>query len=169
MVFIQNLSTTIPQNAFNDAVVEFSEVTAIKARIEVVDFDFFEISVMNGQFYFNFKEIFKTLINQNLFSDKLSISDGFIEDETLYKKPTVIFTTYDDLNVELDSKTFSYPILKSVIQIEDEPKLNNVLHEKWNDEYYFDVFEGFPFDITLFKNSNPFSVSISSNEGAEVS
>ena len=160
MNFIQNISTTIPQDAYNDAIVEFKEPNAVKARIEVYGFDFFEISGLNGYFYFNFKEVFKILINQNLFSDKLQIVDGFNEDATLFKKPIVNFKTYDQLNNVLASQTFGYKILKSVVQIEDEPQLQNILHEKWDDEFYFEVFEGYPFDITLYQNINPFTLSI---------
>lgn len=161
MNFIQNINPEYPLNAFNDAVVEFTEANATKATIEIVGLTSFEISGMNGYFYFNFKEAFKLIINQNLFSDKLQMVDGFVEDASLFKKVIVIFKTKGAANNEIDSKVFGYKVLKSVVQIEDDLKTRNILHDDFDGEYLFEVFEGFPFDITFYQNTNPFTLSVS--------
>lgn len=151
MNFIQNINTDYPLNAFNDAVVEFTEVNSVKAKIEVSGFDAFEISGLNGYYYFNFKEIFKVIINQNLFADSQTIVNGFNADSSLFKKVNVIFKTFDELNNILDTKTFAYKFKKSVVQIEDDTNQQLILHDEFEGIYNFDVYINLPFDFTIYK------------------
>lgn len=152
MIFLQNIENEYPLNAFNDNIVEFTEDDAVKAKIEVFGVGVFEITPLNGYFYFNFKEIFKVAINQNLFSDEINLIDGFIEDTSLFKNLDVKYETFDEELNLLDEKEFVYQIIKGVQQIEDDETKKNLLHEfSENNTFQLDIFEGFPFDITIFK------------------
>jgi hypothetical protein len=166
MIFTNNISQHNPINAFNDNIVEFRESVGVKATIKVNTVNNttyqFQISGYLGNFYFNLKEVFKAIINQDLFSDQYDYN-GVAIDYNAFEISTVEYKTYNADGNVLDTKTFTYYLLKSVFQIEDyDPNVNSFMHHPTDEGVVLDVFAGYPFDISFFhKIESLNSVSIS--------
>ncbi len=160
MNITRTIESNYPRNAYNNSVISFTEGNAIKASI-VISGNTFYITPFAASFFFNFKEVVKVLMNTNFFADKVITGNGFITDDYAFKKYPVTVKTYNANNAVIDTWNFNAKFLKSALQIEEEQKERIILHEDFNDEYYFDIWEGLPFHITLFKNVYPFTLEVS--------
>lgn len=166
MNFTQNLSTSLPLSAFNNSVVKFSETGAEYATIDITDQDLqFKISAIDDDFYFNFKEVFKYVINQNIFADNNTYGAIVYKDEDLFKEVEVTYKTYNDSDVLINTATYTYYILKYVNQIGDKTYISEgdnpiFLHHKHGvTSYTLDYFLGFPFSISVFKFDTAASIA----------
>lgn len=167
ITFTKSLSTTAFLNAFNNNVVEFAEIGSQKAII-ATSIGEFEITPFGNDYYFNFKEVFKRIINKNLFSDKNHVYNSTpSNDGNLFVKETINYKTFDSSGVQIDSQDFIYKVLKSVEQI-DEESHNQIFSESiFEDEVVFDMYEGFPFDFGVHF-FNPFTGDIELKRGSEI-
>jgi len=149
MIFIQNLNTDFPLNAFNDNIIEVEEPSAATLQIWVSGAGNFYVTGINGYFYFNFKEVFKVLVNENLFADDFDYTQ-IIRDSNLSHALQVNYSTINSEGIEVDGQEYNYRLLKSVHQIEEVASENLYLHHEHNDEITLDVFKGYPFDFTFY-------------------
>lgn len=155
MTFTQNLDTVNPLNAYNNNIVKFTEAAALYTVITVTsgsDSYSYSIKPINGEFYFDFKDTFKYIVNKDWFSDEFGYNFNDIDD-LLFKSVSVEYKSYDNSYQLINTQSFDYFITKSVVQIDDYLYvIESFMHfTDINLPYTFDVFEGFPFDMTFFQ------------------
>lgn len=167
-----------PLNAYNNSIVEFGvdEGTPRKAIIEVEGYNFEIAPSAQGEFYFNLKEIIKNLINFDQFSDDVEVRNGefVFLDENLFYFASVKYTVQLDDGAGL-SETRSYSYIKSVEQIVRK-KVNEIANEHLkilapcNDQTaHLTMFEGYPFDFSLWSDVNRSVTVRSRRTGMEIS
>ncbi len=173
-----------PLNAYNNSIVEFTLSQSIeidvnqasprKAIISVGGYNF-EIGLTEGVFYFNLKEVIENLINFDQFSDTIAVNNGVF----VYSDSNLSFETIIDFKVILndgtevnESKTYRY--IKSVEQVYRK-KVNEVADEKLkilspcNDQNaYLTMFEGYPFDFSLWSDETRIITIKNRRTGMEV-
>lgn len=161
MIFTSNLPTTTPLNGFNNNVVEFTETGSPKYAIITTPIAEFEIQAIPtifgySKFYFNFVEVFKNYINDNLFSEDPAMiyDDNILQYPSLFKSITVTYKTYNIFDVLIDTKTFTYKLFKSVVQVGQDYSNQIWMHDADdNGDVIFDVFSGYPFDFSFYLNA----------------
>lgn len=176
MIFTSNLPTATPLNAFNNNVVEFTESSLSLPKYAIITTPIaeFEIQAIPAigvyNFYFNFIEVFKNIINDDLFSDTLyPYGDNVNQWPYLWKSVPVTYETYNTSDVLIDTQTFTYQILKSVVQVGQDYSNQIWMHDTDdNGDVIFDVFSGYPFDFTIFLNSNFNSQILISGSGGSL-
>ena len=174
IVFSQALSESDVLNAFNNNIVKFDSDNAspaVKAKITIGSVDVIITPDPSGEFTYNFKTFFETLLNTNNFEDGI-VNEVFADDMTpqyvyedtnLYQSISVTYeVTLESGSTESTSKT--YNVTRSLLQLEDyrkghriasqslslmlpfnEPGANNIFHVTY--------FEGYPFDLPLWSDA----------------
>lgn len=161
MNITRSIETSYPIPVYNNSIISFHEPNAVKASIEINGLIFYITPRQpDVHFYFNFKEVVKVLMNPHLFADKSSIADGFVNDDYAFKKYSITVKTYNTSNAVMNTWNFNAKFLKSAQQIEESFVKRNILHDDFNGIYHFDIWEGLPFGITLFKNFYPFILEV---------
>ncbi|MFC5046307.1 hypothetical protein ACFSTE_13280 [Aquimarina hainanensis] len=164
MIEIFNEPKSRPVSAYNNCVLEFrvTDNTPVKAVVTINGFPFDRAPSPTGDFYFEFKKIAATLINQDHFSDKTEITDNrkyLIHDSHLHL----------ELNIEVcvkmidgteQIKELKYSLIKSVDQIVRK-KVSNIADGKIkllipNSDKTSRVtyFEGLPFDFSIYSDQD---------------
>lgn len=158
--------------AFNNNIIEFksdSLTQSLQAKVTINSIEFIIYKLPSGWFRFNFKEIAKALVNQNNFKDELVTNITDIDINTYsYEQTDGYFT--GNVNIEIilingniENSNFPISFLANVYNLEDYKKTNIGLDDIFvllpnikntTNQYYFKYFEGYPFDITFFENSN---------------
>lgn len=172
--FTSDFPSTQVLNAFNNNVVSFnsnSGTNALSATISVLgSLGAPSVSVTpnpSGNFSYNFRELFATIVNKNHFRDDIyntPIGGSYIyQDGNVYKDITVQYTiTLEDGNTETTSR--SYRVLRSVVQIEDYRRgLTNSgnssiaillpFTDNSNKTLRATMFDGYPFDISIYSST----------------
>lgn len=166
---------------YNNSVVEFSSnIADILKAVITVGGNSYNIYPINNIFYFNFKEIAKSIFNQNRFEDSIipNIADSiFYSDDSILKSLTVNFKVISKTGVE-DIIDKDYNFIRSVEQLPFyRRKLNMdtdvkaLLPTKNFIDYEVTHFEGFPFDFTiegLVSGDEFYFRNISTNISSEV-
>ncbi len=167
ITFSRQLSTTDIIYSYNNNIVEFesdSVLTPVRCEVTIWG-NVFEIHPdPNGVFSFNFKNVMRTIINENIFKDNIhpnSQTTIKYDDADLYKYTNVAYkivfedTTTDSINV-------AYNFIKAVEQLEDikENKSNNksqcILTPFEGNQtgiYYTNFWQGLPFDVAFYSDS----------------
>jgi hypothetical protein len=168
IVFSKDISTTTLLLAYVNNVVEFksdSELPVLKADIYFGDQIKTLYPAPDGSFWFNFKELIKTLVNVDNFTDDMNLDvqdDGYVYDWTNKAYLAGVFTfrvTFSDLSFEQTPKTLKW--LSALMQLENYKRRQALLDaasvfvlspfaKASNLRSYVKYWEGFPFDITLF-------------------
>ncbi len=161
MNITRTIETQYPIPLYNNSIISYWEASAVKSSIEIGGLTFYITPrSADKQFFFNFKEIVKVLLNPHLFADKSPVASGFVNDDYAFKQYAITVKTYNVNNAVIGTWNFNAKFLKSAMQIEESLVKRNVLHNDYEGVYHFDVWEGLPFGITLFKNFYPFIVEI---------
>lgn len=146
-------------NAYNNSIVEFTTDigTAARAIIRVGSF-VFDITPIQNIFFFNFKRIVSVLINQDNFSDTISVdlpTSFNFQDPKLYLEFAFDIEIIKTTGVsESVSKTYKY--LKSVKQLLghriSESEELRILLPSIDTNKYLTYFEGLPIDVAIYSN-----------------
>lgn len=159
--------------AFNNNIIEFksnSITESVQGKVTINSIPFILYKLPSGWFRFNFKEIAKTLVNKNNFQDLLEtdITDidintyTYEQEEGFYTGNVVLEVTL--INGLIETANFNIKFLANVYNLEDYkkyelgnqttvfPLLPNI--KNTNNQYYAKYYEGYPFDITFYDNSN---------------
>lgn len=162
MTFTQQLSLVLPLNIFNENIIKFHEAGSAYAILEAINMTNdpeFKIKPFGqgNQYYFNFKELFKVYLNENLFAENdnpLLYTQVISDSDVFFNLMRINIKTYDSSDVEIDNQNFDYIILKSVVQI-NSPVFNydQFLHVKADElkTIYMDSFEGYPIDVSFLQ------------------
>lgn len=170
LTFQTNLSETVLLNAYTNNIVEFSSDNpedAFKCVISIGT-NTFEITPNNNTFYFNFKSIFKSLI-QDFFEDAQDVALDNM-DPTTYIKDLSQITTQVTINYAVsfvdgsqENATRNVTLLQSTsnfidrklgeIQALDSFAVLSRLRSGSNRTFDMVYFTGFPFDIQVYKQS----------------
>tara|TARA_R110002167_G_scaffold81296_2_gene222670 strand:+ start:4763 stop:5890 length:1128 start_codon:yes stop_codon:yes gene_type:complete len=176
ITFTKQLSEDILLNAYTNNIVEFSSnniSTAFKCVI-TVDGESYEITPNLGQFYFNFKTIFKNLIT-DYFEDapdvELDSGDAttFVKDMSQVYLDVQIDYAVSFVNGETETSQRNISLLQAVSNFQDR-KLREIqdtdsfavlgkLEPLSNRLFNMVYFEGYPFDIQVYKKT-PGNVTI---------
>jgi hypothetical protein len=150
MVLTQTLSETDPLNAFNNNIIRFTEAGSGYAVITTPVGDFIITPLNSLEYYFNFIEVFKSIINNNLFADDHVYNNSFDQDTALYAIVPVTINTYTSIGALLGTQVLNYKVTKSVIQIDHVEFPSPFLHKDYDGEINLDVFLGYPFDFSFY-------------------
>lgn len=141
MIITKNLESV--SHAFDENIIKFNEVGAVKAKVEVdIDSNTYEFVIysIDDNFEFDFYHIFK-LANSHNFEDNFDyLATG--ADARLSKEVIITLTTYDANDDLIDDEIIETVVLLSVNQLEDEQKQVGVVQT--------DVFKGYPFDVSTY-------------------
>lgn len=172
VIFSTTLDETVLLRAYINNIVEFSSDSAsaaFKCQITVDNEPSFEISPdKDGLFYFNFKQIFKKII-QDFFEDSQAIDidsgdlTSLVKDYSqIYKEVPVLFQV-SLLNGSVESANLNVKIIQSTSNFQDRKKQEiQVLDtfavlstpEDASTRTFRSVyFDGYPFDIQIYKNT----------------
>jgi hypothetical protein len=146
--------------AYNDSIIEF-ETTATgttSANISINSTgDYFTVYGINNKYFFNFRNIASTLINQNNFKDTIIPSlliSNIYDDETL-SLSLPITISINNFSSETISKTYSFT--KNVEQligysnkINSSNNIKLLLPTLNNIDYHLTYFEGYPNDFSIY-------------------
>jgi len=161
MNITRTIETQYPIPLYNNSIISYWEASAVKSSIEIGGLIFYITPrAEDKHFFFNFKEIVKVLLNPHLFADKSPVGSGFVNDDYTFKQYAITVKTYNASNALMNTWNFNAKFLKSAMQIEESLVKRNILHNDYEGIYHFDVWEGLPFGITLFKNFYPFITEI---------
>lgn len=151
-----------PKNTYNNSIIEYgieSGATPIKSIISLGGYTFEIAPNFENTFYFNLKEIIKTLINQDHFDDTIEAMNGnyVFNDENLYLEVNIDFTIIlSDASEATATKTYEY--IKSVEQIVRK-KVDTITDNElvplapYTDQTCnLTMFEGHPFDFSVYSN-----------------
>tara|TARA_R110002049_G_scaffold309180_1_gene518135 strand:- start:23988 stop:25163 length:1176 start_codon:yes stop_codon:yes gene_type:complete len=181
IVFTKNPSITDIQSAFNNNVVEFSSdsgLDSVKCTIVLtynfIDYIFVITPNTNNDFYFNLKEISSKLAKINKFDDSLTSPVFGLNDYDFLFNITVNYIV-ELSNGSQDSSFNTYFFQKSLMQINNPyPNIFNTT-DTFDVVNYYDLtmFDGYPFDITvyaqnnftIFNTANSESLSLTLNSG----
>lgn len=170
ITFSKSLSQTELLSSHNNNIVEFSSnnvLTPVSCVANYGSFSHERSPDPNGLFSFNLKETVKILINMNKFRDYIVPdieTNGFVyQDETLYKNVNVSFKVIFEGGTT-ETITRSYHFLKKISQpkkyadtIIDTAVTGLAFllpfENDSNVSYYAPYFEGKPFDVALFSNT----------------
>ena len=151
MIYIsKSIVSNYPRPAYNNSIINFSAAGS-KASIDFANKRFYITSPYND-FWFNFKDVIKVAMNGGLFKDNSTPVDGLFTDYDVFQTYSVNLKSYSNSGQELDSATFTAKFLKSAVQVEEDVKERFFLHDDVDNEHHFDVWQGLPFGVSLFKN-----------------
>lgn len=126
MNFTTSLNTIVPLNAYNNNVVVFKQdnVTIPEYAIITIDGLTFKLYPNSSdEFYFNFKEVFKVIVNEDRFADDQDFdisSKRLYLDSNLHHEFTINFSIYEVGNgTETDTDSIDVAVIKRADQIED--------------------------------------------------
>ena len=170
LTFTTDISQTVLLDSYVNNVVEFESDNASDAFKCTINIDgsVFEITPNNNTFYFNFKSVFKSLIN-DYFEDAIDVEldpndlTTFIKDMSQVTKALTIDFVVDFVNGTSETASRSVTLLQSSSNFQDRKKreilkldsfavLSN-LEDKSNRTFRAVYFEGYPFDIQVYKNT----------------
>lgn len=164
IIFENTLTGVLP--AFNNNIIKFksdSLIESVQAKITINSIEFIIYKIPSGWFLFNFKEIAKSLVNQNNFKDNLITnldlldinSFTYEQNDGIYSGGVNIKITFIDGSTEVSN--FSLTFLASVKNLEDYKKTNLANQSTFlllpnikgtTNQYFVKYFEGYPFDFT---------------------
>lgn len=170
LTFTTDISETVLLDSYVNNVVEFESDNvsqAFKCTINI-DGSLFEITPNNNTFYFNFKSVFKSLIN-DYFEDSINVEldsndlTTFIKNMSQVTKEVTIDFIVDFINGTTESVSRSVTLLQSTSNFQDRKKreilkldsfaLLSNLEPSSNRTFRAVYFEGYPFDIQVYKNT----------------
>ena len=132
-------------NAYNNSIFEFGE--GGNATILIEGYSFNVSADANGRFYFNLKEVIKSIINEVEFNDETTLSGAVTLDPTLSRTVEVTFTVD---NVDTAVKTLTF--IKAAHQI-GEPSESDTLRPLLPSKS-LTYFEGLPMDFSVYSSTN---------------
>ena len=142
--------------AYNDSYIEFTtDLTGVTpmATITLSTGEVFKIQGYSHKYFFNFKNIITSKINQNNFKDLLIPN---LYTSSIYDDNTLTYTLTFTIAIDTLSLTKSYKFTKNVEQlIGYNDKINSsnsikiLLPSRNNIDYYLPYFEGFPLDFAI--------------------
>lgn len=174
------ITQSVPENkvlnAYNNNIAIFKTTDlnspAIRATITVDGIPLSITPAVNGDFTYNFKQIFKIIINQNYFRDGITGSDVVdtgiaayvLEDTFVYKEVQVDYKIFLENGTE-ETTVKNYKIMRAVDQLEEHRRSllnsNNTsfaillpFTTKSSQHYHATYFQGLPFDIPLYSDSD---------------
>lgn len=149
-----------PLSAYNNSIFEFELNSGIADRASIVvgSNTFLIYPDANGVFRFNFKEVAKSLINQDGFKDNLNpnSSNFILNDDNLFLEISALIEV-TQTNGNTQQEYLNLKFIKSVDQIinvnsaNSDFKLLNINSSYENDLTYF---EGYPFDFSFYQIDN---------------
>lgn len=173
IVFLKELDITKIKLAYNNNIVRFytdSTEVPINAIIEIGSNVVTLFPDPNGIFYYNFKELVTTILNQYNFIDDLNpdLSTSFVYDWTdkiSLTEDVVITINLSNDTTETDTRSITW--LSGYVQLQDWKNVypssdllttGITLLQKKNEDSYFDFYlnywYGYPFDLTIYGNEN---------------
>ena len=173
IVFLKELDIDTIKLAYNNNIVRFyttSSVAPSNATIQIGSNTITLFPDPNGIFYYNFKDLITTLLNNDNFTDDLNpdIEVSFIYDWTnkiSLTEDVVITINLSNDTTEIDTRSITW--LSGYVQLQDWKNMypssdlledGITLLQKTNGDSYFDFFvnywEGYPFDLTIYGNEN---------------
>ena len=129
LTFTTDISETVLLDSYVNNVVEFESDNvsqAFKCTINI-DGSLFEITPNNNTFYFNFKSVFKSLIN-DYFEDSINVEldsndlTTFIKNMSQVTKEVTIDFIVDFINGTTESVSRSVTLLQSTSNFQDRKK-----------------------------------------------
>lgn len=173
IVFLKELDETKIKLAYNNNIVRFysdSTEVPINAIIEIGSNVVTLFPDPNGVFYYNFKELVTTILNQDNFIDDLNpdLSTSFVYDWTdkiSLTEDVVITINLSNDTTETDTRSITW--LSGYVQLQDWKNIypssdllttGITLLQKKNEDSYFNFYlnywYGYPFDLTIYGNEN---------------
>ena len=161
MITFQTQPIKTIENAYNNQVYRFtgdSSKTAVRCEWTIFKgsgiFRQGEITSNLNSFYFNAKSPITSLFNQNNFVDNIlpEVSNFLKLDATLYDELSFLFKVIynDGTNEEVE---FDKEYLKSVESLLRPLEVENTVFKPLIENNYFNYWEGVPFDISFFSDS----------------
>lgn len=160
-ITITNDLLTTNNPAYNDSIVEFQTSltgTTTSARITINSTgDYFTVYGINHKYFFNFKNIVSSLINQNNFKDSIipNLYTATVYDDTSLSLSLPVTFSINSFSGETLSKTYKFT--KNVEQLIGYNQKANaantvkiLLPSKNNVDYYLPYFEGYPIDFSIY-------------------
>lgn len=183
--YLKDVSETNFLFSHNNNVIEFSSDSTLTIRDCIITVGTSIVTLYpapDGTFYYNFKEVITSLINNDNYTDDLntdlSTAYVYVWDSRVYLNLNVdISINFTNDTSDQDSKTLQF--ILSAVNLRDYnnrfPIVNNLtspflLHPREtgaNNTHYMKYFKGYPFDITLYKNQSQLDeISIENNTNA---
>lgn len=146
------------ENMFNNQVFEFNSVNAINCEVLIsngINVRQISIDAINGNFYLDAKGSVQSLFNVDNFKDKIvpSSISYLINDTSLYREYTFDFNVrLLNGTIETAQKTIKYT--KAVDQLTKPLEVENTVFRPLINNNYVNYYEGLPFDISFYSDSN---------------
>ncbi len=168
IVFSKSLDESKLLMAYNNNIIEFnsdSSLVPLNAEIKVGLNDAVVIYPQpNGVFYYNIKELIKTLINTNNFADDLVIGD--INSDNIYNWTSKIYNN-DEIEIKInfidtssETTTINPKWLSGYLQLNNRTPINNdefvFLAPQKNKTSIIKQWVGYPLDFTIYKQAPNF-------------
>lgn len=161
--FTKTLDDAVLLMAYNNNTIEFysdSAVAPLNATIQVgANPPVVIYPQPNGRFYYNFKTLITSIINQDNFVDDAEfIADPFDYDWTKVYNADAIGVTVKLIDLSTDSDTLSLKWLAGFFQrltpFRTTPLYGlQILSQRYEDRRYAKMWLGYPFDITFLNES----------------
>lgn len=173
IIFNQEISETKILFAYNNNIVRFytdSPLLPMFAEITIGPYTLKLFPNPNGEFYYNYSDLVKTIMNTDNLKDDLNIdiqNIGFIYNWTykVFLNPVITYKiVLDNLSEETDTRTYNF--LSGAIQLEEYKKRyplflnkeNTIMLSPFvkdnNQKAYVRYWVGYPFDITVYVSDN---------------
>ena len=173
LIFNQEISQQKILFAYNNHIVRFKTDSALLpmfAELTIANYTLKLFPNPSGEFYYNFSDIVKTIMNLDNFKDDLDLdiqNIGYVYSWTnrVFWTPTVQYKiVLEDLTEENDTRNYTF--ISGVLQLEDYKKRYPLFMDKQNtlmlspftksnnQKSYVKYWEGLPFDITVYVSEN---------------
>jgi hypothetical protein len=170
LTFSTNLSETILLNAYVNNIVEFSSNNPSEAFKCVISIEgnTFEITPNQNEFYFNFKSIFKSLI-QDFFEDAVEVAldsqdpTTFIKDLSQITREITIDYAVSFVDGSQENTQRTVTLLQSTSNFVDRKKQEILVLDTFavlsrlepasNRTFVMTYFAGYPFDVQVYKKT----------------
>lgn len=173
IIFNKQISENSLLMVFNNNVVRFrSDNTVLQSNYAEITYLGKTLKLFPnpfGEYYFNFSDFIKNIINSNNFADNLETdieANGYVYSWIYSHRDSVIqYKVYlSDATIETTTRNYSW--LLGAVQLEDYKrryplfisKLNTILLspfvENNNNKGYLKYWAGYPFDITIYTESD---------------
>jgi hypothetical protein len=167
VVFTQDISQTETLMAFNNNVIRFgtdSGLIPVDALISIGSFNAKIFPTPDNTFYYNLKDVAKSLVNTKNFADTTDLATDFTAPSDLTKAVQgIVFSGNLTIALTLsngtqETATRSLRVLAGVEQLESykqgqifrgEKTVLLPLFPKTSDRFYARYFEGYPFDVSF--------------------
>lgn len=159
MTFSISIDTDRPLPAYNNQVIKFTDDlagAAVKATITVGSNIFVVFPDSFANFYFNFREVFKVLVQTDYLQDQLDITSGWIHNSQPGYVEQLVNIEIEDDATNTENQDITYKIWRAALQLEEYRAGNYI---KSSDFIYIlspssvvTYFDGLPLDISIYSD-----------------